>query len=152
MALSLIQGNINYTEMFKSDDQKPIDSSKIISNINYTGMLNTKILKSDDQKSPLLKQDQNHIIILPKFPPTVNMIELIYKRSPDDRIPESAPYGFIIYRKVYEETAREHGYYLPMTIVSSMASQSWESADDTVKAEYCRIATVLRASNQSGPD
>ncbi|RIB15110.1 hypothetical protein C2G38_2039645 [Gigaspora rosea] len=42
--------------------------------------------------------------------------------------------------KVYVETAREHGYYLPMTIVSSMASQSWKSADETVKAEYRRIA------------
>ncbi|RIB15112.1 kinase-like domain-containing protein [Gigaspora rosea] len=103
--------------------------------------------KSDDQKSPLLestssepKQGPNHIMISPKFPPTVDMIELISKKTPDGRIPARAPNAFIIYRKVYVETAREHGYYLPMTIVSSMTLQSWESADETVKAEYRRIA------------
>ena len=44
-------------------------------------MLNTEMLKSDDQKSPLLestssepKQDPNHIMISPKFPPTVDNI------------------------------------------------------------------------------
>ncbi|CAG8617247.1 6675_t:CDS:2 [Gigaspora rosea] len=89
--------------MFKSDDQKSINSSKIISNINYTEML-----KSDDQKSPLLestfsepKQDPNHIMISPKFTPTVDMIELISKKSPDDRILARAPNAFIIYRKAY---------------------------------------------------
>ncbi|CAG8797051.1 8994_t:CDS:2, partial [Dentiscutata erythropus] len=35
-----------------------------------------------------------------------------------------------------------NGHYLPMTIVSSMASQSWESADKTVKAEPNR--TVIQ--------
>ncbi|KAF0483215.1 kinase-like protein [Gigaspora margarita] len=91
------------------------------------------MLKSDDQKSPLLestssepKQDPNHIMISPKFPQTVDMIEFISKKSPGGRIPTRAPNVFIIYRKIYVETARENGYYLPMTIVSSMASQSWE--------------------------
>ncbi|RIB15103.1 hypothetical protein C2G38_2193217 [Gigaspora rosea] len=85
----LIQSNINYPELFKSDDQKSINSSKVISNINYTEMLNTEMLKSDEQKSPLLestssepKQDPNHIMISPKFHPTVDMIELISKKSP----------------------------------------------------------------------
>ncbi|CAG8476564.1 17651_t:CDS:2 [Gigaspora rosea] len=144
---TLIQSNINYPEMLKSDDQKSINSSKVISNINYAEMLNTEMLKSDDQKSSLLestssepKQGPNHIMISPKFPPTVDMIELISKKSPDGRIPARAPNAFIIYRKVYVETAREHGYYLPMTIVFSMALRSWESADETVKAEYRRIA------------
>ncbi|CAG8779460.1 40430_t:CDS:1 [Gigaspora margarita] len=122
-------------------------------------MLNTEELKSDDQKSPLIestssesKQDPNHIVISPKFPPTVDMIELISKKSPDGRIPARAPNAFIIYRKVYVETARENGYYLPMTIVSSMASQSWESADETVKAEYRRIAKeALRVRNEMYP-
>ncbi|KAF0483218.1 MATA-HMG [Gigaspora margarita] len=152
----LIQGNVNYTEMLKSDNQKSINSSKVISNINYTEMLNTEMLKSDDQKSLLLestssepKQDPNHIMISPKFPPTIDMIELISRKSPDGRIPARAPNAFIIYRKVYVETARENGYYLPMTIVSSMASQSWESANETVKAEYRRIAKeALRVRNE----
>ncbi|RIB30128.1 hypothetical protein C2G38_2136496 [Gigaspora rosea] len=155
----LIQSNNNYPELFKSDDQKSINSSKVISNINCAEMLNTEMLKSDDQKSPLLestssepKQDPNHIVISPKFPPIVDMIELISKKSPDGRIPARAPNAFIIYRKVYVETAREHGYYLPMTIVSSMASQSWESADETVKAEYRRIAKeALRVRNEMYP-
>ncbi|RIB15111.1 hypothetical protein C2G38_2143745 [Gigaspora rosea] len=122
-------------------------------------MLNTEMLKSDDQKSSLLestssepKQDPNHIMISPKFPPTVDMIELISKKTPDGRIPARAPNAFIIYRKVYVETTREHGYYLPMSIVSSMASQSWESADETVKAEYRRIAKeALRVRNEMYP-
>ncbi|RIB24829.1 kinase-like domain-containing protein [Gigaspora rosea] len=66
------------------------------------------MLKSDDQKSPLLestfsepKQDPNHIMISPKFTPTVDMIELISKKSPDDRILARAPNAFIIYRKAY---------------------------------------------------
>ncbi|CAG8734723.1 40414_t:CDS:2 [Gigaspora margarita] len=95
----LIQGNIKYTEMYKSDDQKPINSSKIITYL---------------------------------------------KKSHGGRIPARTPNAFIIYGKVYVETARENGYHLPMTIVSSMASQSWESADETVKAEYRRIAKKVR--------
>ncbi|CAG8709031.1 22922_t:CDS:2, partial [Gigaspora rosea] len=124
---------------------------RILNNINYP-----EIFKSNDQKSPLLestssepKQDPNHIMISPKFLPTVDMIEPISKKSPDGRIPARAPNAFIIYRKVYVETARENGCYLPMTIISSMASQSWESADETIKAEYRRIAKeALRVRNE----
>ncbi|RIB24826.1 hypothetical protein C2G38_2068957 [Gigaspora rosea] len=88
-------------------------------------------------------------MISPKFLPTVDMIEPISKKSPDGRIPARAPNAFIIYRKVYVETARENGCYLPMTIISSMASQSWESADETIKAEYRRIAKeALRVRNE----
>ncbi|CAG8766862.1 5726_t:CDS:2 [Gigaspora margarita] len=36
------------------------------------------------------------------------------------------PNAFIIYRKLFAETARTSGYNLPMNIISSMASQSWE--------------------------
>ncbi|CAG8748510.1 14912_t:CDS:1 [Gigaspora margarita] len=110
-------------------------------------MLNTEMLKSDDQKSLLLestssepKQDPNHIVISPKFPPTVDMIELISKKSPDGRIPAGAPN-----RKISVKTARENGYYLLMTIVSSMA-------DETVKAEYRQIAKeTLRVHDEMNP-
>ncbi|CAG8637949.1 16823_t:CDS:1 [Dentiscutata erythropus] len=79
------------------------------------------------------------------------MIELISK-VPDGRIPAKAPNEFIIYRKVCVETTRENRHYLPMTIVSSMASRSWESADKTVKAEYRRIAKeALRVRNEMYP-
>ncbi|CAG8515317.1 5550_t:CDS:2 [Racocetra fulgida] len=104
-----------------------------------------------DTMSSQPKQDQ-HILIAPKFPPTIDMIELISKKSPDGRIPSRAPNAFIIYRKVYVETAREKGHFLPMTIVSAMASQSWESADEIVKAEYRRIAKeALRVRNEMYP-
>ncbi|CAG8803100.1 10468_t:CDS:2, partial [Dentiscutata erythropus] len=87
------------------------------------------ILKKDDQNSinnssvmPLLestssepKQVQNHKNqIVPKFPPIVDMIEPISKNS------------------------RENELHLQMTIVSSMTSQSYESADEII--EYRRIA------------
>ncbi|CAG8804184.1 5507_t:CDS:1, partial [Gigaspora rosea] len=50
------------------------------------------------------------------------------------------PNAFIIYRKLFVETARTSGYNLPMNIISSMASQSWEQESNEVKNEYKRIA------------
>ncbi|CAG8620753.1 23476_t:CDS:1 [Cetraspora pellucida] len=124
--------------MFSTQDEKPINS------ITTMPLLDTTSSKP--------KQDQQFINIAPKFPPIVDTIELISKKSPDGRIPSRAPNAFIIYRKVYVETARENGHYLPMTIVSAMASQSWESADESVKAEYRRIAReALRVRNEMYP-
>ncbi|CAG8766394.1 909_t:CDS:1, partial [Racocetra persica] len=115
-----------------------------------TDSLKTMPLLDDTSSKP--KQDQHYINIAPKFPPVVDMIELISKKSPDGRIPSRAPNAFIIYRKVYVEAAREKGHFLPMTIVSAMASQSWESADESVKAEYRRIAKeALRVRNEMYP-
>ncbi|CAB4400153.1 hypothetical protein RhiirA5_359503 [Rhizophagus irregularis] len=88
-------------------------------------------------------------LIRPPFPPTIDPHDLISpvntsKDSKDDlsqkKLRTRAPNAFIIYRKVFIETARSQGYYLPMTVISSMASQSWEKENEVVKSEYRRLA------------
>ncbi|CAG8637933.1 16822_t:CDS:2 [Dentiscutata erythropus] len=96
------------------------------------------MFKIDDQNS-----NNNSSVML--------LLESMSSNVVNAEIPGRAPNASIIYRKVYVETARENGHYLPMTIVSSMASQSWESADETVKAEYRRIVKeALRVLNEIG--
>ncbi|CAG8438433.1 1591_t:CDS:2 [Diversispora eburnea] len=87
-----------------------------------------------------------------QFPPVVDLVDLISKKSPDGRIPARAPNAFIIYRKVYVETARKNGHFLPMTTISSMASQSWENEKEEVKVEYRRVAKeALKVRNEMYP-
>ncbi|CAG8460785.1 3837_t:CDS:1 [Funneliformis caledonium] len=78
------------------------------------------------------------MITLP-FPPHIDPNDLVVK-SRDGKIPARVPNAFIIYRKVYIETARSQGYILPMTVISSIASRSWERESEIVKAEYKRLA------------
>ncbi len=47
---------------------------------------------------------------------------------------------FIIYRKILIEAARNDGYDFPMTLISQMASRSWEQGSEIVKDEYRRLA------------
>ncbi|CAG8601035.1 9863_t:CDS:1 [Cetraspora pellucida] len=81
--------------------------------------------------------DPRQLIELP-FPPKINPQDLVILHA-DGRIPKP-PNAFIIYRKLFVETARASGYNLPMNIISSMASRSWEQESDEVKTEYKRIA------------
>ncbi|CAG8608719.1 294_t:CDS:1 [Dentiscutata erythropus] len=81
--------------------------------------------------------DPRQLIKLP-FPPKINPRDLVISHN-DGRIPKP-PNAFIIYRKLFVETARATGYNLPMNIISSMASRSWEQEIDEVKNEYKRIA------------
>ncbi|KAF0473773.1 MATA-HMG [Gigaspora margarita] len=81
--------------------------------------------------------DNSQLIKLP-FPPKINSRDLVILH-PDGRVPKT-PNAFIIYRKLFVETARTNGYNLPMNIISSMASQSWEQESNEVKNEYKRIA------------
>src|SRR5690242_18582826 len=83
-------------------------------------------------------------LIRPPFPPTINPHDLILSTSDSSnnnnkKIRSRAPNAFIIYRKIFIETARSQGYYLPMTVISSMASQSWEQENEHVKCEYRRL-------------
>ncbi|CAG8574779.1 14880_t:CDS:1 [Acaulospora colombiana] len=73
------------------------------------------------------------------FPPTIDPRDLI-TLYPDGREPSRAPNAFIIYRKLFIKTTKDEGYSLPMTIISSMASKSWEKEPEVVKKEYKRIA------------
>ncbi|CAG8836369.1 4920_t:CDS:1, partial [Cetraspora pellucida] len=81
--------------------------------------------------------DPQQLIKLP-FPPEINSHDLVILH-PDGRAPKTSN-AFIIYRKLFVETARAGGYNLPMNIISSMASRSWEQEPEEVKNEYKRIA------------
>ncbi|CAG8446701.1 13197_t:CDS:1 [Acaulospora morrowiae] len=77
------------------------------------------------------------------FPPVINPQDLISLReSPDGtrKLPSRAPNAFIIFRKQFVKAARDEGYFLPMTVISSMASEAWEAETEEVKSEYRRIA------------
>ncbi|CAG8632706.1 7126_t:CDS:1 [Racocetra fulgida] len=88
---------------------------------------------------PVIQKEINdpQLINLP-FPPKINPHDLVVPRS--DGHVSRPPNTFMIYRKRFVETARAAGYNLPMNIISSMASKSWENESDNVKKEYRRIA------------
>ncbi|CAG8567222.1 7531_t:CDS:2 [Diversispora eburnea] len=73
------------------------------------------------------------------FPPMIDPKDLIIMKPNEDK-PARSPNSFIIYRKVFVEAARDSGYYLPMTVISSMASNSWDNESDEVKAYYKRLS------------
>ncbi|CAG8522708.1 4026_t:CDS:1 [Cetraspora pellucida] len=86
---------------------------------------------------------QNQVIDNPQliklsFPPEINPHELVVSH-PDGRVPKT-PNAFMIYRKLFVETARASGYNLPMNIISLMVSRSWEQEPEDVKNEYKRIS------------
>ncbi|CAG8557540.1 24150_t:CDS:1 [Dentiscutata erythropus] len=81
--------------------------------------------------------DDSSLITLP-FPPTINPHDLVVPR-PDGHV-SRPPTTFIIYRRLFFETARAAGYNFPMNVISSMASKSWEKESDSVKKEYRRIS------------
>ncbi|CAG8461885.1 835_t:CDS:2, partial [Scutellospora calospora] len=88
--------------------------------------------------SVMQKVTTNSQLFALPFPPTINPRDLIVPR-PNGHVPRP-PNTFIIYRKLFFETARTFGYNLPMNIISSMASKSWDNESDNVKKEYKRIA------------
>ncbi|CAI2164152.1 16994_t:CDS:1 [Funneliformis geosporum] len=102
-------------------------------------------IDSSDPKirNQLMMNTISHPFIKPTFPPIINLRELISKQvsaDPSKNNSGRAPNAFIIYRKIFVETARKDGYQLPMTVVSLMASQSWELEPEIVKEEYKRLA------------
>ncbi|RIA88693.1 hypothetical protein C1645_231836 [Glomus cerebriforme] len=81
-----------------------------------------------------------HPLIKIPFPPVIDPVDLIVQQSNTNNVPARAPNAFIIYRKAFIDAAHADGYHLPMRIMSSMASQSWELEPDMVKSEYRRLA------------
>ncbi|CAG8801103.1 27617_t:CDS:1, partial [Gigaspora margarita] len=80
--------------------------------------------------------NDSQLIKIP-FPPEIKSQDLVILH-PDGRVPKP-PNAFMIYRKLFVETARAGGYNLPMSIISPMASRSWEQESEEVKNEYKRI-------------
>ncbi|CAG8487486.1 12704_t:CDS:1 [Dentiscutata erythropus] len=81
--------------------------------------------------------DPQQLIKIP-FPPEINSQDLVILH-PDGHVSKT-PNAFMIYRKLFVETARKGGYNLPMNVISSMTSRSWEQEPEEVKNEYRRIA------------
>jgi hypothetical protein len=120
--------------------------------IHETTVVANPELLSIDISDQYFLPEVNHMIVdksyypminLP-FPPIIKPMDLIVnKKSPQDS-PNGkqirAPNAFIIYRKAFVKAARDQGYILPMTVISSMASASWDQETITVKEEYKRIA------------
>ncbi|RHZ79587.1 hypothetical protein Glove_144g87 [Diversispora epigaea] len=95
-------------------------------------------INSSDPKIPSQVINDVPFIKLP-FPPTINPRNLI-SFPKGSSTPSRAPNAFIIYRKLFIKTAKDNGYTLPMTVISTMASRSWEQEPEIVKSEYKRIA------------
>ncbi|CAJ0866854.1 20613_t:CDS:2 [Entrophospora sp. SA101] len=56
------------------------------------------------------------------------------------KFPTRSPNAFIIYRKAFLGTVQADGYKLPMTVISTMVSKSWENEPQYVKDEYKKLA------------
>ncbi|CAG8481713.1 16027_t:CDS:1 [Dentiscutata erythropus] len=76
--------------------------------------------------------------IKPPFPPAIDPHDLI-TLLPNGKT-SKAPNAFLIYRKAFIDAARKDGYSLPMTVISTMASQSWMQESEIVKNEYKQLA------------
>ncbi|CAH1762185.1 5622_t:CDS:2 [Entrophospora sp. SA101] len=86
-----------------------------------------------------ISTSSSHPFVKPPFPPVIDVRELITKQN-NGKLPTRSPNAFIIYRKVFLDTAQADGYTLPMTVISAMVSKSWESEPQYVKDEYKKLA------------
>ncbi|CAJ0759148.1 17243_t:CDS:2 [Entrophospora sp. SA101] len=77
--------------------------------------------------------------IKPPFPPVIDIRELIIKLT-NGKLPAKSPNAFLIYRKAFLGTVQADGYKLPMTVISTMVSKSWESEPQYVKDEYKKLS------------
>ncbi|CAG8456887.1 3428_t:CDS:2 [Diversispora eburnea] len=110
---------------------------------------NCRIGRSFESSKPFWNQGYHEYhenlplkLLLP-FPPEINAKDLIaHRESPDGtkKLTTRAPNAFIIFRKQFVKTARDEGHFLPMTVISSMASTAWENEREEVRVEYKRIA------------
>ncbi|CAG8573453.1 28269_t:CDS:1 [Dentiscutata erythropus] len=89
------------------------------------------------KKAAPMNKDPNDIMM--KFPPSIEAKDLILKPT-DGKKPRRSPNAFIIYRKLFVQTARANGYNLQMTEISKTATKSWKNEAEYVKKYYKRLA------------
>src|ERR1044072_5317562 len=115
--------------------------SEIIDNPSYEfNELNQCVfinINNPKVKSQVKKYDPFPSVKLP-FPPIIDPKDVLIIGK--DNKPTRSPNAFIIYRKVFFKTVRDEGHILPMTTISSMASQSWEQEPDEIKKYYKSLA------------
>jgi hypothetical protein len=115
-----------------------VDNSIIIGNsneLNECVFINTNNPKV---KSHVQNKKLPYPLIRPPFPPLIDPKDLLIIGK--DNKPTRSPNAFIIYRKVFFKTIKNEGHVLPMTSISSMASQSWEQESEEIKNYYKRLA------------
>ncbi|KAG9293278.1 hypothetical protein G9A89_010649 [Geosiphon pyriformis] len=87
----------------------------------------------------LVTPNDTDMIFRPPFPPILTPQDLISKKQKNSN-PTKPPNAFIIYRRAFVKASIDEGYQLPMTVISAMASQAWQTESSIVKEEYKRIA------------
>ncbi|CAG8487504.1 12705_t:CDS:1 [Dentiscutata erythropus] len=105
-----------------------------------TNFVNRACVFINSGNDPMIQNQviyQQQLIKIP-FPPEINFQDLVILH-PDGHVSKT-PNAFMIYRKLFVETARAGGYNFPMNVISSMTSRSWEQEPEEVKNEYKRIA------------
>ncbi|PKC10918.1 hypothetical protein RhiirA5_354877 [Rhizophagus irregularis] len=115
-----------------------IDNSIIISNsneLNKCVFINTN---NPEVKNHVQKKKLPYPSLKPPFPPLIDPKDLLIIGK--DNKTTRSPNAFIIYRKVFFKTIKNEGYVLPMTSISSMASQSWEQEPEEIKNYYKGLA------------
>ncbi|CAH1760809.1 13199_t:CDS:2 [Entrophospora sp. SA101] len=94
---------------------------------------------SNPRINQVISTSSSHPFIKPPFPPVIDARELIVKQI-NGKLPTRSPNAFIIYRKVFLDAAQANGYKLPMSVISTMVSKSWENEPQYVKDEYKKLS------------
>ncbi|GBB90784.1 hypothetical protein RclHR1_17870001 [Rhizophagus clarus] len=117
-----------------------VDSSIIFSNSNANELNKCVFINTNNPevKNHVQKKKLPCPLIKPPFPPLIDPKDLLIIGK--DNKPTRSPNAFIIYRKVFFKTIKNEGHVLPMTSISSMASQSWEQESEEIKNYYKMLA------------
>ncbi|RIA82272.1 hypothetical protein C1645_512883 [Glomus cerebriforme] len=81
----------------------------------------------------------------PPFPPNIRIDDFI--NSDDLRNNAQSPNAFFVYRKIYTKHLLQLNHRLPMTQVSRMASNNWNSESKKVKKAYKQIASTFSSTS-----
>lgn len=131
---------LNRCNMNEQIDSFNASRNCVFIDLNTTVITKMKALEESNSATYENKDCKKHPTLEITFPPLIEPRDLIVKPANGGK-PPRAPNAFIIYRKIFVETAKDSGYHLPMTVISSMASKSWEDESEMVKSHYKRLAS-----------
>ncbi|CAG8437786.1 7770_t:CDS:2 [Diversispora eburnea] len=106
-------------------------------------------ITSDDKNFQNEKFSSSSIdasLVRPPFPPRITSSDLVSNKKNGD-MPSRSPNAFMIYRKLFVDSLHNEGHYLSMTSASSLASASWGTERESVKAEYKRLADEAKSQH-----
>ncbi|CAG8686913.1 10380_t:CDS:1, partial [Ambispora gerdemannii] len=107
-------------------------------------------INSSDPVNPkqTITHSDNSLMFRPPFPPVLEAGDIFGKKQ-NGTNPTKPPNAFILYRRAFVKSALVNGYKLPMTVISSMASQAWEQELPFVKDEYKKIAKEAKKNHDA---